>query len=310
MLVATDVAARGIHVDEVGLVLQVDPPAGPKEYLHRAGRTARAGGRGRGRTLALPQQRREVERLTSQAGVHTEPMTAEPGDATLAAVTGARAPNGLAISQHEYDKVIAPPAGPPAPPRTGNRSRGNLRGGSAGLVRATDGAAPPEHPLTPRSPVDPTARAVTRTRGSAVLASRTVPRVRRTEQRLSLVTFGATDLERATRFYEAQGWQRLPASTVSASTYRRPGVASRGPRERTAWSPWRPPEAGGTIGRRGSGPRPRARDLRRSRRSGPRTTYHRGLPFAPRLERSPRSRADADAVSATTTIAAGERLGS
>ncbi len=46
VLVATDVAARGIHVDEVGLVLQVDPPAGPKEYLHRAGRTARAGGTG------------------------------------------------------------------------------------------------------------------------------------------------------------------------------------------------------------------------------------------------------------------------
>ena len=49
VLVATDVAARGIHVDEVGLVLQVDPPAGPKEYLHRAGRTARAGGQRRRR---------------------------------------------------------------------------------------------------------------------------------------------------------------------------------------------------------------------------------------------------------------------
>jgi len=108
VLVATDVAARGIHVDEVGLVLQVDPPAGPKEYLHRAGRTARAGGRGVVVTLALPQQRREVTRLVSQAGVRTEPMTAGPGDATLAAVTGAQAPNGLAITQREYDKVIAP----------------------------------------------------------------------------------------------------------------------------------------------------------------------------------------------------------
>jgi superfamily II DNA/RNA helicase len=108
VLVATDVAARGIHVDEVGLVLQVDPPAGPKEYLHRAGRTARAGGRGVVVTLALPQQRREVTRLVSQAGVRTEPMTAGPGDATLAAVTGAQVPSGLAVTQREYDKVIAP----------------------------------------------------------------------------------------------------------------------------------------------------------------------------------------------------------
>ena len=62
-LVATDVAARGIHVDDVGLVLQVDPPHGSKEYLHRAGRTARAGGTGQVVTLVLPHQRREVSRL-------------------------------------------------------------------------------------------------------------------------------------------------------------------------------------------------------------------------------------------------------
>ncbi|HEU4544986.1 MAG TPA: DEAD/DEAH box helicase, partial [Microlunatus sp.] len=74
VLVATDVAARGIHVDEIGLVLQVDPPAGPKDYLHRAGRTARAGETGVVVTLALPHQRREVERLTRQAGVQTVPL--------------------------------------------------------------------------------------------------------------------------------------------------------------------------------------------------------------------------------------------
>ncbi len=127
VLVATDVAARGIHVDEVGLVLQVDPPAGPKEYLHRAGRTARAGGRGVVVTLALPQQRREVTRLVSQAGVRTEPMAAGPGDATLAAVTGAQAPNGLAISQREYDKVIAPrrPVRRANSDRPGNGRRGD-----------------------------------------------------------------------------------------------------------------------------------------------------------------------------------------
>ena len=55
MLVATDVAARGIHVDGVSLVVHVDPPKDPKDYLHRAGRTARAGESGAVATLVLPE---------------------------------------------------------------------------------------------------------------------------------------------------------------------------------------------------------------------------------------------------------------
>ena len=62
VLVATDVAARGIHVDDVSVVLQVDPPADHKDYLHRSGRTARAGDKGTVVTLALPHQRRTMER--------------------------------------------------------------------------------------------------------------------------------------------------------------------------------------------------------------------------------------------------------
>ncbi len=79
VLVATDVAARGIHVDEVGLVLQVDPPGGPKEYLHRAGRTARAGGTGIVVTLVLPHQRRELSRLAGQAGVRPIELAGSAG---------------------------------------------------------------------------------------------------------------------------------------------------------------------------------------------------------------------------------------
>ncbi|WP_375429810.1 DEAD/DEAH box helicase [uncultured Friedmanniella sp.] len=109
VLVATDVAARGIHVDEVGLVLQVDPPAGPKEYLHRAGRTARAGGTGVVVTLALPHQRREMTRLTSQAGVKPESLTGQPGDAAVATITGARQPSGVPVSSVDYERLIAPP---------------------------------------------------------------------------------------------------------------------------------------------------------------------------------------------------------
>jgi superfamily II DNA/RNA helicase len=109
VLVATDVAARGIHVDEVGLVLHADPPNGPKEYLHRAGRTARAGETGTVVAFALPHQRRELARLTTQAGVRPVMLAAIPGDSALAAATGARRASGDAISEADYQRVIAPP---------------------------------------------------------------------------------------------------------------------------------------------------------------------------------------------------------
>jgi superfamily II DNA/RNA helicase len=121
VLVATDVAARGIHVDDVGLVLQADPPAGPKDYLHRAGRTARAGGQGVVVTLALPHQRREVSRLAQQAGVAATPVQAQPGDAALAAATGARVPSGAPMTTAEYERLISPP-------RSAGRRGGDARG--------------------------------------------------------------------------------------------------------------------------------------------------------------------------------------
>ncbi|MFD0539000.1 helicase-related protein [Actinomadura luteofluorescens] len=67
VLVATDVAARGIHVDDVSLVMHVDPPADHKDYMHRAGRTARAGERGTVVTLVLPHQVRSTSAMTRRA---------------------------------------------------------------------------------------------------------------------------------------------------------------------------------------------------------------------------------------------------
>ena len=108
VLVATDVAARGIHVDEVGLVLHADPPTGPKEYLHRAGRTARAGETGTVVAFALPHQRRELGRLTTQAGVRPVMLAAIPGDGH-SLPRPARGGRGDAISDAAYQRVIAPP---------------------------------------------------------------------------------------------------------------------------------------------------------------------------------------------------------
>ena len=68
-LVATDIAARGIHVDDVSLVVHADPPAEHKAYLHRSGRTARAGAAGTVITLMTPEQERDVRDLTRAAGI-------------------------------------------------------------------------------------------------------------------------------------------------------------------------------------------------------------------------------------------------
>ena len=72
VMVATDVAARGIDVGGVELVVQVEPPVDPKSFVHRSGRTARAGKAGDVVTLVLPEQRRETRRLLNQAGIKTK----------------------------------------------------------------------------------------------------------------------------------------------------------------------------------------------------------------------------------------------
>lgn len=83
-LVATDIAARGIHVDDVGLVVHADPPSEHKAYLHRSGRTARAGASGTVITLELPEQRGDVRSLLRQAKIRPTFTSAAPGAPILA----------------------------------------------------------------------------------------------------------------------------------------------------------------------------------------------------------------------------------
>ncbi|MFD9972728.1 DEAD/DEAH box helicase [Streptomyces sp. NPDC059017] len=93
VLVATDVAARGIHVDGIDLVLNVDPAGDHKDYLHRSGRTARAGQSGTVVSLALPHQRRQIFRLMEDAGVDaSRHIVGGAGvfDPEVAEITGAR----------------------------------------------------------------------------------------------------------------------------------------------------------------------------------------------------------------------------
>ena len=113
VLVATDVAARGVHVDGVELVVHVDPPAEHKAYLHRAGRTARAGAEGTVVTLALGPQRRDLARVLRTAGIEVTPENVRAMDDVVVALVGEQAPRG--------ERIV--------PPRAGRRGRGADAGG-------------------------------------------------------------------------------------------------------------------------------------------------------------------------------------
>ncbi|MCX4662501.1 DEAD/DEAH box helicase [Streptomyces uncialis] len=98
VLVATNVAARGIHVDNLDLVVNVDPPTDHKDYLHRGGRTARAGESGSVVTLVTPNQRRDMTRLMSAAGIVPQTAQVRSGEETLSRITGARNPSGIPVT--------------------------------------------------------------------------------------------------------------------------------------------------------------------------------------------------------------------
>ncbi|MFF1440107.1 DEAD/DEAH box helicase [Streptomyces sp. NPDC058295] len=98
VLVATNVAARGIHVDNLDLVVNVDPPTDHKDYLHRGGRTARAGESGSVVTLVTPNQRRDMTRLMTAAGIMPQTTQVRAGEEALSRITGAQTPSGIPVT--------------------------------------------------------------------------------------------------------------------------------------------------------------------------------------------------------------------
>ncbi|ASN38500.1 DEAD/DEAH box helicase [Arthrobacter sp. 7749] len=88
VLVATDVAARGVHVDGVELVVHIDPPAEHKAYLHRSGRTARAGSDGIVVTIATPDQQSDVKSLIKAAGLKVPMVKVTPNSQVVMEVVG------------------------------------------------------------------------------------------------------------------------------------------------------------------------------------------------------------------------------
>jgi len=123
VLVATDIAARGVHVDGIELVVHIDPPAEHKAYLHRSGRTARAGNAGDVVTVVLPEQRKDTEALMRRAGIRVTPQQVTADSAAVHAVAGEMAPY----------RAPAPRTTAPSRPSQPRRSRAarRRRGGAS-----------------------------------------------------------------------------------------------------------------------------------------------------------------------------------
>ncbi|MCG7635085.1 DEAD/DEAH box helicase [Gordonia McavH-238-E] len=132
VLVATDVAARGVHVDGIELVVHVDPPAEHKAYLHRSGRTARAGSAGDVVTVCLHEQRREVAQLLRKAKINVTPVSVDASSAAVDELVGERAPRVSAAARAAAEAARGGGAqgGRAQGGRAqGGRSQGSRRGG-------------------------------------------------------------------------------------------------------------------------------------------------------------------------------------
>ncbi|GAB7190415.1 DEAD/DEAH box helicase [Kineococcus sp. NUM-3379] len=146
VLVATDIAARGIHVDDINLVVHVDPPTEHKAYLHRSGRTARAGAEGTVVTVATPDQRGDVRTLARQAGISPRWSSVAAGARELSDLTGPQAPY--------VDPASAPVPVAPAQPQRAAKPRtatGTSRAAGSGAPRtAGSGTSRAAGPGAPR----------------------------------------------------------------------------------------------------------------------------------------------------------------
>ncbi|OBI84517.1 DEAD/DEAH box helicase [Mycobacterium asiaticum] len=156
VLVATDIAARGVHVDDVELVVHIDPPSEHKSYLHRSGRTARAGSAGDVVTVVLPEQRADTQVLLRKAGIKVKPMQVTASSAEVQTLVGEVAP------YQAPPVAVAPPPQHRRPSGAGAR-RG--RGRSRGARSASSESARVEPTVQHRGPI--AARRVEHRRRSA-----------------------------------------------------------------------------------------------------------------------------------------------
>jgi superfamily II DNA/RNA helicase len=190
VMVATDIAARGIHVDGVDLVVHVDPPAEHKAYLHRSGRTARAGNAGDVVTLVLPEQRQDFRALARAAKISVDPTPVRPGDVVLGKLAGPTAPaippeQAPAAAARRGEAVPVAPSGRgqrrPVPSKQGSARQGSAKQGSAKRGAGTSGSS--GHAPRPRTQGQPGAARPSSSTGQGAVAFSRQARRRNTARR-------------------------------------------------------------------------------------------------------------------------------
>jgi superfamily II DNA/RNA helicase len=144
VLVATDVAARGVHVDDIELVVHVDPPTEHKAYLHRSGRTARAGASGIVVTVVLPEQQRDVALLMRQAGIRPEQGTVTATHPRVRDLVGEKAAPVIPVPKVEQIQTSSRkprPARAQGAASSGGARTGGARTGTGGARTGSSGRA-------------------------------------------------------------------------------------------------------------------------------------------------------------------------
>jgi superfamily II DNA/RNA helicase len=134
VLVATDVAARGVHVDDVELVVHVDPPMEHKAYLHRSGRTARAGSAGDVVTVMLPTQRKDTEALLRKAAISVKPVSVSHDSPAVTELVGP-----VADFVKPQPRVAQPQGGGRSQGANAQRKRAARAAGEAGSGQGRSG---------------------------------------------------------------------------------------------------------------------------------------------------------------------------
>ena len=134
VLVATDIAARGIHVDDVTLVIHADPPSEHKAYLHRSGRTARAGNEGVVVTLMTSDQTKDVRDLTRAAGINptTTRVTGASHPIMIQIAPGERFRGGAFVPQPMHGQIVKEDGEPRSTGANAQRKRARRRSGGQG----------------------------------------------------------------------------------------------------------------------------------------------------------------------------------
>ncbi|MCT1550809.1 DEAD/DEAH box helicase [Brevibacterium casei] len=210
VLVATDVAARGVHVDAVELVVHVDPPTEHKAYLHRSGRTARAGSAGDVVTIMTPEERKDTLALLRKAKISVKPQKVTADSAQVSPLVGEVAPF-VEPQEGQPEKVRGTEAAPagqaPSHKRSARRRRG--RRGTGGQTGPKSGAPTSENTASTtrssRSGESRTGRAHNGTKGQGRTSDRSRSRSRADQTRGSQSRAAASSQGGTQRSSDARG---------------------------------------------------------------------------------------------------------